>query len=214
MKNSVIIAALACMYLSLAAHGDIIVESNGSTLGFQGGGSIATFGQTFNLEAGDESVLNSLTFWVNDYTGVVDMQVFVYEWDGTKATGDALFASDVLQTSGSFDFEELFVETGELALETETDYVWFGTSSSLATPSMGTSQWQTNSSDVYDRGHFVYLNNGSDFSRLTVDPWGSSSHDIAMNMQFSPAAVPEPASVSMIGLGLLGLGLAAHRRKR
>jgi hypothetical protein len=42
--------------------------------------------------------------------------------------------------------------------------------------------------------------------------WGSGSNADSLTVQIGPAAVPEPASVLMVGVGLLSLAALRHRR--
>src|SRR4029079_3482334 len=71
-----------------------------------------------------------------------------------------------------------------------------------------------NGADGYSGGNFVF-NNSQEFVGGWEDPTfygGQTSHDLAFRLSF--AAVPEPTTVTMVGLGITAAGLVGFGRYR
>jgi hypothetical protein len=69
--------------------------------------------------------------------------------------------------------------------------------------------------DAYSGGGFVYDNNGSDFSELTLSGWeytGFGGDDSVFKASFSSAATPVPTPALLPGI--VGLGMAALRKRK
>ena len=132
--------------------------------------TIATFGQVITVPQTDW-MLTSFTFYMN-LPDTCTFRGFVYKWDGSKATGPALYESAPRTTSGSGTLEEITFEFGGLELTRNAAYVLFASTSK--DDGSGDGPWgQPQSQDVYPGGDngFVFLNNGSDESLWTVDNW-------------------------------------------
>ncbi|GAA5218358.1 PEP-CTERM sorting domain-containing protein [Corallincola platygyrae] len=179
---------------------------NGSyRVGSFGESNTATYGQTFTL--GQTAGLTDFTFFVGDKVdpGYVDFEAYVYAWDGVKATGDALFMSSPYTTTdnqGLGGFEQFTIDTGVLSLDAG-EYVAFFSASNLFDGVQSTAYFGNVDGKTYTEGSFVFMNNGSDFDRLTQDSWTAWNRDLAFTMNF--VSVPEPLPIALLGLGLVGL---------
>ena len=177
----------------------------------------STYGQTFTV--GPETVLDSFTFLVDDDLNpdFVDFEAYVMNWDGSKASGSALFTSAAMSTTnngGAGGWETFTIATGGLNLISGNQYVAFFTAANLFDNVFGTSKWAHTWTDAVAGGEFVFLNNGNDFSQLTTMSWTKGWYgpgtDLAFSMDFSPIPVPGAVLLGMIGLSVAGVKLRKH----
>ena len=171
-------------------------------------GTYATAGQTFRFNDGDDTSIESLTFYIGDYQGDdnVEFSLYIYRWDNSSLliTGSSLFTSAKLETSGNntttwppSPFQTFTVNVGGLDLETDTDYVWFISASNYFDGVKGTAYFgfTTNS---YSDGAFFSNSNGSDFLVLSSDAWDPLlSYDVAFIMNLSAAVPPTISSTAL-----------------
>ena len=148
----------------------------------------ATYGQTVTAPSGD-NVLRSFSFYVRT-EGTITYRAEVYAWDGTKATGSALFESPprtVGPTGG--EFEEVETVTGGVPLTPGQQYVLFlSVSKDYESNSRGdVGCMRFNESSAYGGGEFRGLNDSGDESRWTSFGWSGwePGADLAFKATFS-----------------------------
>jgi hypothetical protein len=142
---------------------------------------------------------------------------YVYAWDGSMATGPALYSSDVVthNATPSTPFTKYTFTTGGLALVPGDMYALFFSTSGL--PGTGRVQWEAASTNEYGGGNFIYMNNGESTADWTSTAWASGfASDLHFEATFASATatVPEPSTWLMMITGLMGLGGVALRRRR
>lgn len=172
--------------------------------------SFATVGQTF-VASGD--VLTAFTFFLQDtQAGVATaFDVQLLAWNGSRATGDVLFQSGTLTTSGSTAGQRFDVSLNE-ALSAGQQYVIF-LSTSAHQDSMVNNAGLGYVNNTYAGGNLVYLNNGPNVGGILTSDWIPYSQlDLAFSLQFSSAAVPLPSAAGLGGVGLIGLAVRRSRR--
>lgn len=229
MKGTLVLAAIA-LAAPVSVQAETTIDTTRPYIGSWqtfGVPNAATIGQTFTV--GGDNVLNSFSLFLNDsISSPINFKAYIFAWNGTNATGSALYASSLLTFSGSSvaQPQEFAFNTGALALTTGLQYVAFFSTSGFqagqpasiaAMPYAGVF-----GSDQLAGGGVVYSYNENDFAALTSAPWSlnntnnGTSGDIWFKASFNEvtAAVPEPSTWALMLLGFAGLGFAAHRRSR
>jgi hypothetical protein len=147
-----------------------------------------TYGQVITAPK-NKQVLNSFTFWWKNLdSGSMVVRGEVYAWDGTKATGKALYESAPLTiTFSDYAFHaETFttkhtVTPGAqyvLFASIDKDYEQCANSYVLG--------WGAVDDSVYSKGTFVYQNNHGDEGQWTTSAWTLYGIDLAFRAHLSP----------------------------
>lgn len=212
------VAALVLLGGAAAQAGTLIDTrpSAKSAIGYFGEPDTTTYGQTFTAPSSDTR-LDSFTFFLRPASGVARFRAYVYAWneDLGQVEGDALFSSATRRlAAGQGDtFERVTIRTQGVELSPTGSYVAFFSAAGLFDRQGDRSEWQSTRADVYQGGHFVFHNSSGRFpgpqTRWSCGQgcaWEVPGGDLAFQMTFNMAAVPEPSSVAMAlaGLGLVG----------
>lgn len=208
-----------------SATGSIDTTSswNGTTnAGPFGESDTATFGQSISTDAAG-GLLKSFTFYLAPLD--LDLRAYVYEWDGIKAVGTALFAGSTFNIGDAFSgYKPVTVDTLGVSLRANKQYVLLLTSSGIQASKFNTNAWGALKTNPYAGGEFVFHNSGNDFSSLKADAgWDcgdgcgfmGNGADLAFKAMIDPAPtlVPEPGTYALLLGGLGFLSLAARRRR-
>lgn len=214
------LAAAACLVftvpaaLATASINTRPLWDGSSDVGTFGEIDTATYGQTITTDAAG-GMLKSFTFYLGPLNH--DFKAYVFEWNGARATGTALFESATFNIGADFTgFAGITVNTGGVQLAADTQYVMlFSASEYFGAPA--TNRWAYHEADVYAGGGFVFFNNKGDISRLTNEDWdgpqwwGGQTDDLVFRAEIAP--VPEPETYAMMIAGLGVMGYIARRRK-
>lgn len=144
-----------------------------------------TYGQVITVK--NKTMLNKFSFtWM--YLGVgggsMTVRGEVYQWDGQKATGSALWESDPMKfsfTDGVFH-KEVF-KPGALPLTSGTRYVLFASIDKDFAKCQNdyVVGWGAVDDGAYANGTFVFQNNGGNSANWTTSPWSGFGLDLAFD---------------------------------
>ncbi len=163
----------------------------------------ASYGQVITADAA-HSTLEGFSFEM-DVPSTVVFRAEVYAWDGTKATGSALFESEPMSTSGT-GMETVAFNTGGIALTPGQQYVLFVSTSKDQTGASGTGELLYFPTESYTGGQFVFLNNGADPSEWTSVTWSNfGPDDLAFQAFFEQTVTVGFSDITSLGFnGLAG----------
>jgi hypothetical protein len=188
--------------------------------------SWATLGQSFIVPVG-ETRLDAFTFWLRDnaVTGSTPYHAYVFDWDpATRRTGASyLYRSAAQDFTGAPTPTPVSFSTGGLDLVAGQSYIAVLSSvefpnapSGLRPGAVVSTNWPN---DGYAGGMSYTRPGPAGLGTLTQNPWfalGGTGDDLAFRADFSAAQlspVPEPTTVTLLGVGALGVALVARRRR-
>lgn len=231
------IAAFAIAALSIAAALTLgassaqaqTVTQGPNTVPLYGIGKVgvATIGQTF--AAPTAGMLDGFSFWLSNEidepaSNTIDadqlqFQAYVMQWDVTnmRAIGPVLFSSAVQSGPTQLSQEYQFANVGVSVLA-NTQYVAFLSASGLF-GSMTTDPMAALllSDDASAGGALVFLDSQDDVSVFTSTAWQDGTEASAPQAQFRATfstTVPEPSTVVLVGIALIGLTITSRTRNR
>lgn len=224
----------AWLCLATLARADVTLDTTPywdgySTIQPFGLSDTATYGQTFVAPVSGS--LTDFTFFVTgDSSADLSLKGAVFAWSGSLlggggggAIGPALFLSSSFNYTGNGNFQSVTVNTGGVGVTAGQQYVMLLTVSDPVdyNRSTGTTQWgdvlYTHApGSASGGGGFVFYNNGDNFGALNTSAWDNFADfgDLAFVAHIRGAAVPEPSTLAIAGLGIAGIVAHGFRRRR
>jgi hypothetical protein len=199
--------------------GDDIPPVNGQSVS-------QTYGQTFTVPFSG-NVLDSWTFDLkNEGSTAVNFQFDLMSWNGSMATGPALYQSSVETVPTSDTSYTAFTVDPDTALTEGGDYVMFINDSGLNTGAAGpidlggTGPFFANGGPSSSPlgGAFYFQDTGDTFSDVTSQPWYNFWGDTgftAYQATFGSGSAPDSgSSLFLMSLGLGGIAALRRRFRR
>ena len=181
----------------------------------------ATYGQIVTAPP-LETRLNSFSFSIGVSSATITFRAEVYAWNGTMATGPALYESAPVSMGNISAYQQFtFTIPGGVPVTPGQQYVLFATTSrdQAGAPSSA-ARWGSVPNATYAGGQFVFINNTTDTSLWTSTAWSTIAEDLAFTATFTGAPAPEVQVPTMnqwgliILIALLGIGSVFYLRRR
>lgn len=141
----------------------------------------ATYGQRITVAAG-ATPLTSFSFEIGNCDANVTLRGEVYAWDGSKATGSALYESAPVTISNSSAYQLVTFTTGSLSLPAGQYILFASTSRDQTGAPSSACRWGTVPDTAYAGGEFHFLNNGPTPDSWTTSTWSTTNDDLAMQV--------------------------------
>lgn len=185
-----------------------------------------SWGQTFATPDALATRLDSWTFWLDDYTqgslvmGVTS-QLQVFEWNNGFVGGPLYSSASV---TPSIQDREPFTFNVGLDLDPSKMYIAFLNPTGTYGTDYGhdfaaSGVWYT--PDAYAQGNvwfFETRNPGSGYDDIHNNPYmqdyGGGAYDLNFEATFTATTTPEPATLSLMATGIMGLAGVVRRRRR
>ena len=170
----------------------------------------ATYGQTLTLAS--SGLLNNFSFEIGNCGAQVTFRGEVYAWDGTKATGPALWegAPQTLPNSSAF---ALVTMSPGVTLTPGQYVIFVSTSKDQSGAPSSACRFGAVTNTAYSGGLFVFMNNTANPALWTTNTWSTISEDLAMYVTingYPPPGTPLPSSFPLVVIGLIALGVAGR----
>jgi hypothetical protein len=215
--NRFIMVVITAFALAVPAHAmsysNYASWDKGSGICCFGAPDTTAFGETFTAPA---SELNSFTFYANAGGESGSAKLVIANWDGTRATGTALYTSDSVSLTGS-NYQAYGVSGMHVSLTEGSQYVAYLTVADVVDPISNNAVVfaGVNNDDGGLGGKFVFVNsNGLDplqYPGNWTTDW-SWPKDVAFTASFS--SVPLPAALPLFGMAISALGMTKLRRRK
>lgn len=144
-----------------------------------------TYGQVITVK--NKTMLNKFSFswkYAGESGGSMVVRGEVYQWDGSKATGSALWESDTRKVSftDSVFHKEAF-KPGALPLTSGQQYVLFASIDKdfAKCKNNYVVGWGSVDDSAYTGGTFVYQNNSGNSANWTTTTWSTFGIDLAFD---------------------------------
>jgi len=208
-KLTKLVCGLALLGAAASATAQSTIDTTsaftGSSVSFWGIYGAPVFGQVFTAPTGANQ-LDSFEFFVEASGGSINYQAYVYAWNGSSATGSALFSSTELALAQSTGYTPTTIDTGGIAVTPGSQYVAYFHENS----GTGAGYWAAVPTSAYTDGYFVDGNGTTTWNNFLFDSTRGNSE---MVLSFDVTSTPEPSTLALATLGGLGLLLKLRRRK-
>jgi hypothetical protein len=148
-----------------------------------------TYGEVITIPSGVHH-LEKFSFWMAGQASGNQMVVRgeVYAWDGTKATGSALYESEPRTIAyADTDFHKETFKSPVLKVKPGSKYIVFASTAKDFEQCTNNYQvsWASTDDTAYAGGSFAFQNNAGDENQWTTSPWSVIGIDAAMKATLS-----------------------------